>query len=34
MYEHEINGIPHVLIPKEDWERIWAIFDKIEKKGE
>lgn len=34
MYEHEINGIPHVIIPKDDWERIWAIFDKIEKMGE
>lgn len=34
MLEQEINGEPYVLVPKEAWDRIWAVFDKIEKMGE
>ena len=34
MIEQEINGVPHVTIPKELQDRIWDVFDRIEKMGE
>ena len=34
MLEEEINGVPHVLVPKELWDRIWDVFDRIENVGE
>ena len=32
--QEEIDGVPHVLVPKEDWDKIWEVFNKIEKLGE
>ena len=34
MIEQDVNGVPHVLVPKEQWDKIWEVFDKIEKMGE
>ena len=33
MMEQEIDGIIHVLVPKEDWERIWDVLDRISEMG-
>ena len=34
MLEQEIDGKIHVLVPKDVWEDIWKVFDKIEHMGE
>jgi len=34
MIEQTINGKSYVLVPKDAWEKILEVFDKIEKKGE
>ena len=34
MLEEEINGVPHVLVPKELWDKMWDVFDRNEKMGE
>ena len=34
MIEQEIDGVPHVLVPKEEWERIWGVLDKISEMGD
>ena len=34
MIEQEIDGVPHVTIPKELWDKMWDVFDRIEKMGE
>ena len=34
MLEQEVNGVPHVLVPKEEWEQIWKVLDKISKMGD
>ena len=34
MLEQEINGEIHVLVPKDVWEDIWKVFNKIEDIGE
>ena len=34
MLEQEINGEVHVLVPKDVWEDIWKVFNKIENIGE
>ena len=34
MKEQIIDGEPHVLVPKEMWDEMWEVFDKIEKMGE
>ncbi len=34
MLEQDVNGVPHVLVPKEVWDKIWDVFDRIEKAGE
>lgn len=34
MLEQEVNGVPHVLVPKEQWERIWDVLDKISEMGD
>jgi predicted urease superfamily metal-dependent hydrolase len=34
MIEQEIDGVPHVTVPKELWDRMWEVFDKIENIGE
>ena len=34
MLEQDINGVPHVLVPKEECDRIWDVLDRISKMGE
>lgn len=34
MLEQEIDGVPHVLVPKDAWDKIWEVLEKIEKIGE
>lgn len=34
MLEQDVNGVPHVLVPKDAWEKIWDVFERIEKVGE
>lgn len=34
MLEQDVNGEPHVLVPKEVWDKIWDVFDRIENVGE
>ena len=34
MLEQDVNGETHVLVPKEVWNRIMAVFDQIEEIGE
>lgn len=34
MLEQEIDGVTHVLVPKDMWDEMWDVFDKIGKLGE
>ena len=34
MLEQDVDGVPHVLVPKEMCDKIWDVFDRIEKMGE
>ena len=34
MLEQEIDGVTHVLVPKEMWGKMWEVFDRIDKLGE
>ena len=34
MLEQDVNGKPHVLVPKDVWEDIITVFKKIKNKGE
>ena len=34
MLEQEINGEVHVLVPKDYWEKIWDVLDRIEQLGD
>ena len=34
MLEQDVNGKPHVLVPKDVWDKIWDVFNRIEKVGE
>lgn len=34
MLEQDVDGVPHVLVPKEMWDKIWDVFDRIEEIGE
>ena len=34
MLEKEIDGVTHVIVPKEMWDEIWDVFDSIKKMGE
>lgn len=34
MKEQDVNGVPHVLVPKDEWEQIWDVFERISKLGE
>ena len=34
MLEQEVNGVTHVLVPKEHWENIWEVLDKISEMGD
>ena len=33
MMEQEIDGKIHVVVPKEMWEKMWKIFDRIDQLG-
>ena len=30
MIEKEINGVTYVVVPKELWDRMWEILDRID----
>ena len=34
MLEQEINGETHVLVPKDVWEKIWDVLNKVNEMGE
>ena len=34
MLEQDVNGEPHVLVPKEMWEKIWDVLVRVDKLGE
>ena len=34
MLEQEIDGKTHVLVPKEEWEKIWDVLDRISELGD
>ncbi len=34
MLEQDVNGKPHVLVPKDVWEDIMTVFKEIKNKGE
>ncbi|WP_458455206.1 hypothetical protein [Methanobrevibacter sp.] len=34
MLEKEINGKIHVLVPKDEWNKIWEVFNRIDQLGE
>lgn len=34
MEEKIIDGVPHVLVPKDAWDKIWEVFGKIQEMGE
>ena len=34
MLEQDVNGKPHVLVPKDVWEDIMTVFNEIKNKGE
>ena len=34
MLEQEINGVTHVLVPKEMWDKMWDVFERIDRLGE
>ena len=34
MLEEDVNGVPHVLVPKDVWNDIWALLINIKKAGE
>ena len=29
MLEQDVNGVPHVLVPKDVWDDIMIVFDEI-----
>ena len=34
MLEQEVNGETHVLVPKDVWEKIWDVLNKVNEMGE
>ncbi len=34
MLEQDVNGVTHVLVPKDVWDDIMTVFDEIQSKGE
>ena len=34
MFEQEIDGVQYVTVPKELWDKMWDVFEKIDKIGE
>ena len=32
--QQEIDGVTHVLVPIDAWDKIWEVLEKIEKMGE
>lgn len=33
MLEQEINGEIHVLVPKDQWEKIWEVLNRVSELG-
>ena len=34
MLEQDVNGVPHVLVPRDVWDDIWAVLIYIKDTGE
>ena len=34
MLEENVDGVPHVLVPKDVWDDIMMVFSEIQNKGE
>lgn len=34
MLEQEVNGVTHVLVPKDVWDDIMNVFEEIQNSGE
>ena len=34
MLEQDVNGVPHVLVPRDIWDDIWAVLIYIKDTGE
>ena len=34
MLEQDVNGVPHVLVPKDVWDDIMTVFQEQMNKGE
>ena len=34
MIEQDVNGVPHVLVPKEAWEIVSEVVSKLDEMGE
>ena len=34
MLEQDVNGVPHVLVPRDVWDNIWAVLTYINNSGE
>ena len=34
MLEQEVNGVTHVLVPKDVWDDIMGVFSEIQNNGE
>ena len=34
MLEQDVNGVTHVLVPKDVWDDIMNVFGEIQKNGE
>ena len=34
MLEQNVDGVPHVLVPKDVWDDIMRVFHEIQNKGE
>ena len=34
MLEQEIDGVPHVLVTKEYWNKIWDVLERVEQIGD
>lgn len=34
MIEQEIDGVQYVTVPKELWDKMWDVFEKIDRLGE
>ena len=34
MLEQEIDGVTHVVVPKDMWDEMWDVIDSIKKMGD